>query len=115
MVIDVVEDETHADLYVVDLCPADDSPVKLRARLEDALDTLSYNFREYPTLPADAANSLEPLARAYDEACAILLPLKHCTFMGCKSFGDDAIVVGCSHCYASSGSIRRRNACIWNI
>ena len=90
MVGDLVEDETHADFYVVEHLPADASPEKLRARLEDALDTLSYNFRTYPTLPVDAANCLEPLARAYDEDCAILLPLKHCAFLGCKWCGDDA-------------------------
>ena len=26
----------------------------------------------------------------YDEDCAILLPLKHCAFSGCKWCGDDA-------------------------
>ena len=47
-------------------------------------------FMKYPTLLADAADDLEPLARAYDEDCAILLPLKHCALMGCKRCGDDA-------------------------
>ena len=70
--------------------PADASTDMLRARLEDALDTLSYNFRRYLTLPADAANCLETLARACDEDCAILLPLKHCAFLECKWCGDDA-------------------------
>ena len=87
---DLDEDETHADLYVVEPLPADASPGKLRARLEDALDTLSYNLRKYPALPAGAADFLEPLARAYDEDCAILLPLEHCAFMGCKWCADDA-------------------------
>ena len=90
LVADVVEDKIHADVYVLELVVADASPDKLRARPEDVLNTLSYNFRTYPTLPADAANSLEPLARAYDEDCAILLPLKHCAFMGCKWCGGDA-------------------------
>ena len=47
-------------------------------------------FRTYPTLPADAAHPLEPLARAYDDYCAMLLPLRHCAFMGCRWCGDDA-------------------------
>ena len=93
MVGDLVADETHADLHAVEPLPADASPDKLRARLEDALDTLSYDFRTYPTLPADAANCLEPLARACDEDCAILLPLKHCAFMGCTWRGDKATLL----------------------
>ena len=67
MVAGVVEDKMHADVYVVESFPADASPDKLRARLEDGLDTLSYNFRKHPTLPADAATYLEQLARADDE------------------------------------------------
>ena len=70
--------------YVVEPLPADASPDKRRARLEDALDTLSYRFRTYRTSPADAASFLEPLARAYAEYRALLLPLKHCTCMGRK-------------------------------
>ena len=50
-------------------------------------------FGKYHTLPADAANCLEPLARAYDEDCAILLPRKHLAFMGCKRCGDVATFV----------------------
>ena len=49
MVADLVEDNIHAELYVVEPLPADASPDKLRARLEDALDTLSCKFSKYLT------------------------------------------------------------------
>ena len=63
---------------------------KLRAHLEDALDTLSFNFRKCLTLPADAAKCLEPLPEAYAGDCAIVLPLKQCACLGCTWCGDDA-------------------------
>ena len=86
----MIEEDTLADLYVVEPLSADASPDKLRAQVEDALDTLSFNFRKFPTLPADASHCLEPLPEAYAANVGIVLPLKHCAFLGCTWCGDDA-------------------------
>ena len=80
MVSDKLEEDTGADFYVVPLSGGA-SPDILRALLEDVLDTLSFHFRKFPTLPADGANCLEPWPQAYAEDCAIVLPLKHCDFV----------------------------------
>ena len=50
---DKIEDEVKADLYVVAPLWADGIPDMLRTDLEEALDTLSYNVRRFPTLLAD--------------------------------------------------------------
>ena len=78
---DNIDEDASADVYVVEPpLSAGASPDILRALLEDALDTLSFNFRKYLTLPADGAFLLKPLPDAYAEDCAIALPLKHCAF-----------------------------------
>ena len=87
---DMIENETKADFYFVEPLSADASPDMLRALLEDALGTLSFNCRKLPTLPADGADRLKPLPAAYAEDWAIVLPLKHCAFSGCTWSGDDA-------------------------
>ena len=84
-----IENDTKADLYVVEPLSANESPDKLRTTLEEALDTLSYHFREFPTLPADDKHKSKPLPAAYAEDVAIVLPRKHCAFIGCAWCGDD--------------------------
>ena len=90
MIDDKIEDEVQADVYVVEPLRADESPDTLRTNLEEALDTLSYNFMKFPTLPADGEDSCEPLPAAYADDIAIVLPSKHCAFAGCLWCGDDA-------------------------
>ena len=80
VVDDMIENETRADFYVVEPLRADASPDILRALLEDALDTLSYYFKQCPTLPADGDNRCEPLPAAHAQDAAIVFPLKHCVF-----------------------------------
>ena len=52
---------TEKLFYEVSTLRATDTPDLLRMELHDALDTLSYNFRAFPTLPSDPSNSREPL------------------------------------------------------
>ena len=47
---DISDEDLKADLYVVEPLSADASPDILRALLEDALDTLSFTVRKFPTL-----------------------------------------------------------------
>ena len=79
---DTIENDTKSDFYVVEPLSADASPDNLRSLLEDALDTLSYYFRTFPTLPADGDNCCEPFPAAYAQDAVIVLPLKHCAFSG---------------------------------
>ena len=66
-----------------------DSPDKARYVLEDALDTLSFEFREYPTLPSDSCEKTKAVVGALDKDKALVLPLKHCAFMYCSWCGSD--------------------------
>ena len=50
---DISDEDLKVDLYVVEPLSADASPDILRALFEDVLDTLSFNSRKIPTLPAD--------------------------------------------------------------
>ena len=53
------------------------------------MDTLSFHCKEFPTLPADDTNESKPLPAAYAEDVAIVLPRKHCAFIGCAWCGDE--------------------------
>ena len=53
IVDNTIANDMKADSYVMEPLSANASPDNLRSTLEGALDTLSYHFREFPTLPAD--------------------------------------------------------------
>ena len=65
----------------------------LRYALHDALDTLSYFFREYPTLPSNPSQKAEPLLCALETDKAVYLPLKHCAFTACSWRGNDTLAL----------------------
>lgn len=67
------------------------TPDVLRYALHDALDTLSYFFREYPTLPSNPSHKTEPLLCALETDKALYLPLKHCAFTACSWRGNDTL------------------------
>ena len=54
-----------------------------RAALEQALETLSGELRQCPTLPADPEDQERPWMAARSEESAVLLPAKHCAFRSC--------------------------------
>ena len=66
------------------------TPDLLRKELHDALHTLSYDFRDYPTLPADPCNSMKEFPSSRSKEAALLLPSKHCAFRGCSWCGTDS-------------------------
>ena len=86
-----VAKSTEKLFYEVSTLRATDTPDLLRMALHDALETLSYNFRAYPTLPSDPSNSREPLSCALDSDKALYLPLKHCAFDACAWRGNDTL------------------------
>ena len=61
-----------------------DSPDEARYKLEDELDTLSFEFRENPTLPSVSSDKTKAVAGALAQDTALLLPLKHCAFTHCS-------------------------------
>ena len=66
-----------------------------RQQLEDELDTLSFEFRDYPTLPSDPlSEGIAALKGSLDENKGLLLPPKHCAFRYCTWCGcdDDSLV-----------------------
>ena len=83
------EEEEYNGFYVLSCKEFGSSPDKLREKLHGALCTLSTLFRKYPTLPADPFNAQEHMEEARDDACALLLPRKHCAFKGCSWNGSD--------------------------
>ena len=76
-----IENGTQADFYIVEPLSVNASPDNLQTTSEEALETLSYHFRQFPTLPADDTNKSKPLPAAYAEDVAIVLPRKHCAFI----------------------------------
>ena len=89
--IDMFVESTEKLFYEVATLRATDTPDLLRMALHDALETLSYNFRAYPTLPSDPSNFREPLSCALDSDKALYLPLKHCAFDACAWRGNDTL------------------------
>jgi hypothetical protein len=77
--------------YEVSVLDASVTPDQLRSELHDALDTLSYYFKAYPTLPSNPSNSREPLRCALDTDKALYLHLKHCAFDACSWRGNDTL------------------------
>ena len=77
--------------YEVSALDESRTPDVLRSALHDALDTLSYFFQAYPTLPSDPSNFRTPLRCALDIDKALYLPLKHCAFDACSWRGNDTL------------------------
>ena len=66
-----------------------------RRRIEKALDTLSQRIRERPTVPPPPEDESFPPA--------VLLPSKHCAFLGCAwgvDGGEDALATHLEHAHA---------------
>ena len=82
-------EDVDFQFYTVRPMPNEDSPKKLRARLEETLQDLAHNFRRYPTLPADPANPMQELPHARSNDCGLLLPPEHCAFLGCRWCGKE--------------------------
>ena len=87
----IPEEEEYNGFYTVRGYEFGHSPDKLRDELEKALNTMSFLFREHPTLPANPADTTQPLQEAFSDECGLLLPRKHCAFSGCGWNGHDAI------------------------
>ena len=66
-----------------------DLPDEPRLKVEDAIDTLSFEFREHPTLPGDPSDASKAVSGAFDKTIGLLLPLKHCAFRYCFWCGRD--------------------------
>ena len=77
--------------YQVLALDGEDTPDVLRKDLHEALDLLSYMFRDYPTLPADPCNPACALPGARANDVALVLPPKHCAFKGCAWCGRDTM------------------------
>ena len=83
-------DEKDKDpFYIVYSMGGVTSPDEARYTLEDALETLSFEFREHPTLPSDASDKTNHVAGALAKDTALLLPLKHCAFTHCSWCGQN--------------------------
>ena len=65
-----------------------------RRLLENAIEQISLELRDAPTLPASASDHDHVDLLALRDDAAIQLPKKHCTFRGCNaSFSDDQSTV----------------------
>ena len=78
--VPLVDEKETGTFYKVWAMSSSDSPDVPRQKLEDALDTLSFEFREHPTLPGDPSDATKSVSGALDKTKGLLLPLKHCAF-----------------------------------
>ena len=83
-----VNEKDKDPFYIVYSMSGVNSPDKARYMLEDTLDTLSFEFREHPTLPSVSSDKTKAVAGALAKDTALLLPLKHCAFTHCSWCGE---------------------------
>ena len=84
-----VDDKDTDPFYTVFAMNGVLSPDEARYNWEDSLETLSYDFRDHPTLPSDFSDKTRAVSGALDTDKALVLPLKHCAFKHCSWCGDD--------------------------
>ena len=84
-----VNEKDKDPFYIVYFMSGVDSLDEARYMLEDTLDTLSFEFREDPTLPSVSSDKTKAVAGALAKDKALVLPLKHCAFMQCSWCGQD--------------------------
>ena len=76
----LIDYKEAAPFYTVFAMSGVSSPDESRYMLEDTFDTLSFEFREHPTLPSDSADKTKAVSGALDNDKASVLPSKHCAF-----------------------------------
>ena len=85
----LVDEKEVGTLYEVWAMEPSGLPDDLRLKLEEAIHTLSFEFRDHPTLPGDPSDASKAISGALDKTIGLLLPLKHCAFRYCLWCGRD--------------------------
>ena len=85
----LVDEKEIGTLYEVWAMNPLDLQDDIRLKLEEAIDTLSFEFRDHPTLPGDPSDPTKAVSGALDKNVGLLLPLKHCAFRLCLWCGKD--------------------------
>ena len=85
----LLDDKEVGAFYMVYSMRGESSPDVARYQLEDELHTLSFEFRDHPTLPSDPLDPKHAMSGALDKSKALFLLSKHCAFRYCSWCGHD--------------------------